>query len=87
MKSKIGYYCYKPPDFVNKGLYNRGQIFTEEWTEILSKYLYFLIKNNLDVKQVESLAQSIVSLYLFRVLGYFNEIDNTTTKKNGKHTV
>jgi len=74
---------YKPPDFVNKGLYKNVQIFTEEWTEILSEYLCFLIKNKLNAIQIESLARSIVGLYLFRVLGYFDEISNITTEKTG----
>lgn len=72
---------YKPPDFINKKLYKKGPIKSKEWVEILSGYLYYLLKKKLDIKQIEFLSRSIVSLYLFRVLGYFIETNKATPRE------
>lgn len=72
---------YKPPTFINAEFYQKSRIFTEEWAEILSKYICYLLKNKLSVKRLEFLAQSIIGLYLLRVLGYFDEIKNASTKE------
>jgi len=72
---------YKPPAFINAKFYQKSHIFTEEWAEILSRYLCYLLKNRLNIKRLEFLSQSTVGLYLLRVLGYFDEINNATAKE------
>lgn len=66
---------YPPPDFINKNLYKSKYLSSLVWINILSEYLIYLLLNDLNVKQIEDLAGSITSLYLFRVFGYFREIN------------
>lgn len=72
---------YPPPDFINKELYKDNSLSTKEWVEVLAKYLSCLLNNNLKTSRIEYLAKSITSLYLFRVLGYFREINKLSAKK------
>lgn len=66
---------YPPPDFINKNLYKSKYLSSLVWINILSEYLIYLLLNDLNVKQIDDLAGSITSLYLFRVFGYFREIN------------
>jgi hypothetical protein len=66
---------YPPPDFINKNLYKSESLNSLDWINILSEYLSYLLLNNLNIKQIDDLAKSITSLYLFRVFGYFKEIN------------
>lgn len=71
---------YRPPGFIENRYYQKNHVLAKEWAEILSGYLCYLLKNKLNFKQLEGLAQSIVGLYLLRVLNYFNEISDPTAR-------
>lgn len=56
-------------------------IYSELWTEILTDFIVILLRQKLTYENVLKLTQSLLPLYLLRVISYFQEIDNKSSSE------
>lgn len=66
-------------DYVKILKKNTYSIYSELWAEILTDFIIILLRRKLTYENVLKLTQSLLPLYLLRVISYFQEIDGKSS--------